>query len=121
MQSFVVRSSQSPSLPVMRRAQRAPRIHAARAVSFAMLGFFGFVVDACRDNDPVRPDAGVASVEIVPASAYLEVGGTASLAFVGHKADGTLLNGLAPTWTVSDPTKLTVTSSGTLTGVTTGS
>src|SRR5689334_3738971 len=121
MQSFVVRSSQSPVYPVMRRAERAPRLRAARAALFPMLSLLCLVVGGCCDNDPAQPGAGVASVEIVPASAYLEVGATASLVFVGHKADGSVLNGLTPTWAVSDPTKLTVTSSGTLTGVTPGS
>jgi len=121
MQFFGVRSSQSPFFPVMRRGKRAPRIYAARVASFATLGLLGLIADACRDDDPVRPDAGVASVEIVPASAYLEVGATASLAFVGHKADDTPVDGLTPKWTVSDPTRLTVTSSGTLTGVAPGS
>ena len=119
MQFFAVRSSESPVSPVSRRGKRAPRIRVARAASFATLVLVGLI--ACRDDDPVRPDAGVAAVEIVPASAYLEVGATASLAFVGHKADGTLLDRLTPKWTVSDPTTLTVTTSGTMTGVSPGS
>src|SRR5689334_25340023 len=98
MQSFVVRSSQSSAFPVVRRAERAPRLRAARAALFTTLSLLCLVAGGCRDNDPVQPGAGVASVEIVPASAYLEVGATASLAFVGHKADGSLLNGLTPKW-----------------------
>src|SRR5689334_9206769 len=121
MQSFVVRSSQSPVFPVIRRDERAPRLRAARAALCSTVSLLSLVVGGCRDNDPVQPGAGVASVEIVPATAFLEVGATASLAFVGHKADGSLLSGLTPEWSVSDPTKLTVTSSGTLTGVTPGS
>ena len=105
----------------MRRAGCAPRIRAARTVSLLLLGLFCLIAGACHDDDPVQPGAGVASVEIVPASAFLEVGATASLSFVGRKTDGALVDGLTPKWTVSDPTKLTVTSSGTLTGVATGS
>ena len=121
MQSFAVRSSQSPLFPALPRALRALRTRAARAVSLFTLGLLCLVATACHDDDPVRPGAGVASVEIVPASAFLEVGATASLSFVGRKADGTVVSGLTPKWAVSDPTKLTVTSSGTLTGVAAGS
>ena len=100
---------------------RAPRAHAARGASVAILAVLGTIAVGCNDSDPVKPSNGVASVEVVPASANLEVAATLPLQFVGHKADGSVVDGLSPKWSVSDPSKVTVTAAGVVAAVANGS
>ncbi|HEX6927566.1 MAG TPA: Ig-like domain-containing protein [Longimicrobiaceae bacterium] len=61
--------------------------------------------------------APVASVEVTPSSATLEIGKTQTLEATTRAADGTILNGRTVVWTSDDESVATVTSAGLIRGV----
>ena len=79
-------------------------------------------VTACgNDDEPAGPGGGVVSVEVHPATLFLEVGATAPLQFFGRKADDTVVGDLTPKWTVSDASKASVSTAGVVTATSVGS
>ena len=63
----------------------------------------------------------VASVQIVPASTSIPVGGVATLSAVAKDAGGTALTGRSVSWVANNPTIATISAVGVVTGVSSGS
>jgi hypothetical protein len=106
-------------LVVSSRDARWRRIAYATISLAAVAALTGSI--ACNDDAVAGPDSGVETVEVLPASLFLEVGSTASLQFVGRKADGTPVEGLTPKWEASDASKISISPSGLLTAMANGS
>jgi pimeloyl-ACP methyl ester carboxylesterase len=82
----------------------------------AVLGVLIALLDGCGSTEPVQ----VATVTISPASVNVEIGATQQLTATLKDRDGIVLTGRAMRWSTSDPTLVTVSASGMVTGVTTG-
>ena len=100
MHFFASRSAQRPHShwsagrppKALRAGSRGSR-QRALALAFAAL----LAADlGCNNDDVAAPNGDIASVELVPAHAEMEVGGTMQLQFIGRKADGSAVEALTP-------------------------
>src|ERR1041385_8177235 len=98
MHLSALRSSPPPMHFAQRSVLLSARARAARLTSVAAIGFFAALTTGCNNDDPVQPGSAVSTVEIVPARVALEVGASVPLQFVGHRADGSVVDGLTPKW-----------------------
>ncbi len=106
----------SPLSPHRRKLQAAARVTFGVLLVAALTGAM-----ACNGDEPAGVGPGITAVEVHPASLYLEVGATAPLQIFGRKADGTITDEMTPKWTVSDPSKASVSTAGVLTALANGS
>ena len=90
------------------------------ALLFALVVSAGCGPDATGSNNVII-NTDVARVDVTPASSTLDVGGSAQLRAVTYDAAGTEIQGKSIAWSSSASTVASVTSTGTVTGVTPGS
>ncbi len=93
-----------------------------RRVRFSSLLLFGalITVGACDEDTPTDP-VRVASIEVTPRLSSARVGATQQLAAVAKDASGNAMSGESITWSSSEPTVATVSPSGLVTYVGSGS
>jgi DNA/RNA endonuclease G (NUC1) len=80
----------------------------------------GNTFGACNDNGGVTPPAEVASVDVTPNPAAVNVGGTTQLTAVARDAAGQPVSGTTFIWTSTDEAVATVSTTGLVTGATVG-
>ena len=74
----------------------------------------------CGDDAPSGPERLVETVEVVPATAWLEVGQTLPLQFVAREMDGGPVIGVSAKWQTSAAARATVSNAGVVTAVADG-
>jgi plastocyanin len=87
-----------------------------------VVSLFTMLISACGGggDSGVTQAPSVASVTVTGATTTLAVGSTSQLTAVPKDANGTVLTGLATTWSTSDQAKATVNGTGLVSGVTAG-
>ncbi|MBI1810251.1 MAG: Ig-like domain-containing protein, partial [Gemmatimonadetes bacterium] len=97
------------------RTHRAARTALVVAIAAALAGCHE------KSSNTAPKVAPVASITVTPTTAVVEVHGTQQLTDVEKDSAGTVLTGRTVTWTTSDSTKATVSASGLVTAIATGS
>src|SRR5437763_1492493 len=92
-----------------------------RLIALAALAVAAGVVACERATTPIEPPAAVASVDLTPPSATVQVGQTVQLTAIPRDANGAALSGRVVTWSSSNTSVASVSPTGLVTGVVAGS
>lgn len=114
-------SSDAPAVATVDAAGTVTAVAAGTAVIRAGSGGVEGVATVTVSDVPPPPPPAVASVEVNPAAASVDMGATAAFGATPRAADGSALTGRTVTWTVDHGAVASVAADGTVTGLTPGS
>ena len=98
-----------------------PHRRSLRLIALAALAVAAGVVACERTTTPIGPPAAVASVDLTPPSATVQVGQTVQLTAIPRDANGNALSDRTVTWTSSNTSVAAVSPTGLVTGLVAGS